>query len=96
MIVWAPEAILDIREAHDFILERNERAAERITTAIYEAGERLSQFPNRGRRGRLSGTRELVVHGTPYILVYYVLESGAEISRVMHHARNWPPDSNQP
>jgi toxin ParE1/3/4 len=90
MIIWAPEAILDIREAHDFLLERNERAAERITTAIYEAGERLAHFPNRGRRGMLPGTRELIVHGTPYYLVYYFFDPGVEISRVIHHARDWP------
>jgi plasmid stabilization system protein ParE len=37
---------------------------------IQEAVEYLMEYPNIGRPGRVSGTRELVVSGTPFVVVY--------------------------
>jgi toxin ParE1/3/4 len=42
-----------------------------------------------GRQGRVGGTRELVVQGTPYIVVYRVHDD-VEILAVVHGARKWP------
>jgi len=92
MIIWAPRAVRDLQEAQDYISERNERAAERVTTAILAAGEGLIDFPRRGRRSRVYGRRELIVQTTPYFLVYRIARNGdVTISRVMHMARDWPP-----
>jgi toxin ParE1/3/4 len=43
-----------------------------------------------GRPGRVTGTRELVVDGTPYILPYRVRNRVVQILRVLHGARRWP------
>lgn len=52
--------------------------------------ERLRDFPNSGRPGRLKGTRELVVSRTPFIVVYSVAKEHIELIRVLHGAQKWP------
>jgi toxin ParE1/3/4 len=44
-----------------------------------------------GRIGRVPLTRELIVGGTPWIVVYRV-RSAVEIIRVLHGAQAWPPE----
>jgi toxin ParE1/3/4 len=44
-----------------------------------------------GRIGRVPGTRELIVGGTPWIIVYRVRADAVEIIRVLHGAQKWPP-----
>lgn len=51
----------------------------------------LAEHPQRGRDGRLPGTRELVIPGTAYISVYRLKPDRVEILRVLHSAQNWPP-----
>ena len=50
-------------------------------------------FPNMGRKGQLPGTREMVVPGLPYIIVYRI-ESGDEealaILGIYHGAQRRP------
>lgn len=43
--------------------------AERILTALES---RLALFPSLGRRGQVDGTREWIVAGLPYVIVYQV------------------------
>ncbi len=50
----------------------------------------LAQHPLMGREGRLAGTRELVIVGSPFIAVYRVKKTRIEILRVLHGARRWP------
>ena len=41
-------------------------------------------------RGRIAGTRELVISRFPYLIPYRVRGGSAEILRVFHTARQWP------
>ena len=43
-----------------------------------------------GRPGRIAGTRELVVPGTPYLIAYAVLEEQVVVLAVLHGAQRWP------
>ncbi len=52
--------------------------------------ERLKDFPNSGRPGRLEGTRELVVPRTPFIVVYRLAKEHVELLRVLNGAQKWP------
>ena len=54
------------------------------------AVELLATHPASGRIGRVPGTRELVITGTPYIVPYRVRGDAVEILRVFHGARKWP------
>jgi toxin ParE1/3/4 len=58
--------------------------------AVDAAVRRLRSFPESGRAGRVAGTRELVVSGTPFIVIYRVKPSAVVIIRVLHAARRWP------
>jgi toxin ParE1/3/4 len=56
-----------------------------------DAGDmRLAEFPSLGHSGRVHGTRELVVAGTPYVLCYRVIGEQVHILRAWHAARQWP------
>ena len=58
--------------------------------AMRAAAARLLDNPALGRPGRVPGTRELVVAGTPYILPYRVQGEIIQILHVLHGARRWP------
>jgi toxin ParE1/3/4 len=83
----AREHILQI---HTYIAERNPSAASRVVERIRAAAELLHQFPRIGREGRAGGTREWVVRGLPYIIVYEVGLPAADdvlVLAVFHGAR---------
>lgn len=65
----------------------NPSAAMRSSRELVLAGDSLAVFPERGRKGRVAGTRELVIVA-PYIIVYDVDDaSNVSILRVWHGAR---------
>jgi len=51
----------------------------------------LAAFPAIGRPGRVPATREWVVAGRPYVVIYGMGDELVEIIRVIHGARQWPP-----
>ena len=87
---WALPALRDIKDAGDFIASDGPHAAKRMAERIQEAVEYLLEFPNMGRPGRVTGTKELIVSGTPFVVVYRVGTTTIQILRILHHARNWP------
>ena len=90
MVVWLPRAERDLEALYTAAAEENPRAALDLLTRIDEIVQRLGEFPSMGRPGRVTGTRELVVDGTPYILPYRVRNGVVQILRVLHGARRWP------
>ncbi|HVC34011.1 MAG TPA: type II toxin-antitoxin system RelE/ParE family toxin [Chloroflexota bacterium] len=90
-IIWTRPARSDLRAHILYLAERSPGAARRVQAAIREAVEQLADYPNRGRPGRYEGTRELVLAGLPYLVVYRVRESTLRILRVLHGAQDWPP-----
>lgn len=57
---------------------------------IVEHAGLLKRFPNMGRRGRVRGTRELVISNSPYVVAYIASETEVKILRVIHGRRYWP------
>ena len=89
-IRWLRKATASFNREIDYVAARNPEAARRLARRIENAVERLSIFPESGRPGRIAGTRELVVTGTPYIVPYRVKADRVEILRVFHAMRRWP------
>ena len=89
-IRWSPEAVLDFTAIIQYIRQDNSSAALRVARAIYDAVAQLNTFPNRGRPGRINGTRELPLPRLPFVVVYRVRENAVEIVRLLHGAQQWP------
>lgn len=89
-IEWLRAALNNLDALAEYIARDNPAAAEKTVAAIRLAVENLDQFPSLGRPGRISGTRELVVSGTPYIVPYRVRGDVVQLIRVFHAARKWP------
>ncbi|UCF91234.1 MAG: type II toxin-antitoxin system RelE/ParE family toxin [Desulfobacterales bacterium] len=67
-----------------------QEAAKRMVRRIWDATQLLIEQPHAGRAGRVPGTRELVITGTPFIIPYRVVEDTGQILRVLHGKRKWP------
>jgi toxin ParE1/3/4 len=89
-IEWSPEAAADFAGIVAYIHERNPTAADRVAHTIYDSAAALEKFPNRGRPGRVGGTRELVSAPLPFIVIYRVKRNVVEIARVLHGSQRWP------
>lgn len=89
-VKWLRTALANLNAEAEFIAQDNAAAARRVVNAILQSVNQLKKFPALGRPGRLPGTRELVVRGTPYLVPYRVRGGNIEILRVFHGARRWP------
>jgi len=90
-VEWLPEAERNRESQLAYIAKRDPWAAIDMGDAIEAAVARLADNPNSARPGRVRGTRELVVTGTPYVVVYRVEPAAVVILRVLHGAQRWPP-----
>ena len=89
-IRWLRTALANLNAEAEYIARDNPAAAARMVATIASAVERLVEHPAMGRPGRVSGTRELIVPDTPYIVPYRVRRNAVEVLRVFHAARRWP------
>lgn len=87
---WTTDAAEDLERISDYIAETSDSSSGRVAAAIFERAAALRTFPNRGRRGRVEGTREPVLAPLPFIVVYGVSDE-VRILRILHGARRWPP-----
>jgi plasmid stabilization system protein ParE len=85
-IDWLISARQSLRVQIAFIAAENPDAARRVRHRIHATVTHLSRFPESGRAGEVAGTRELVVPGLPYLIVYRVRGERVEILRVFHTA----------
>jgi toxin ParE1/3/4 len=89
-VKWLRTALANLNDEAEYISQDSPAAAARTVAAIVDAVELLEEYPALGRPGRVPGTRELVVRGTPYIVPYRVRGDTVELLRVFHAARKWP------
>ena len=81
VVKWLLRAISNLASIADYIAEDNPTRAKSFVQEIREKSNLLAEFPSVGRAGRVSGTRELIVHKN-YILTYRVKAKRVEILRV--------------
>ncbi len=89
-VVWRRRALADLRALREFIARNNPSAAARTAARVHQAVARLAAFPHQGRAGRDPSTRELIVTGTPYLVIYHVHQGTVEVLRVLHGRQQWP------
>ena len=87
---WLRVPLANLEAEADYIAEDNPAAADRLVQRLMRAVNLLGKNPAMGRPGRVSGTRELVVGDTSFIVPYRVRAYAVEILRVFHAARKWP------
>jgi toxin ParE1/3/4 len=80
----------DLGSAYEYIAADSPSAAASVIDRIESASNSLRRYANLGRDGRVSGRRELIVTGTPFILPYRVVKGRVEILALIHTAQRWP------
>lgn len=92
-VVWTRKASRHLRAAYDYwTRETSEASADTMLDRIFSAVQLLERFPEAGRRGRVPGTRELVIVPTPFLVAYRVRRSKVEIVSLLHRSRKWPEE----
>ena len=92
-LIWSPSARLDLKDIAAFIAEDNPLAAQRAVNSVFQAVERLTDFPDSGRVVPEFGDpdiREIIRR--PCRIVYRIdrEKRTVEIARVWHAARGIP------
>jgi addiction module RelE/StbE family toxin len=93
-IRWTRPALNDLLEAQTYIAKDNPPAAQTVAQRLWDTAQGLENHPQIGRLGHASGTRELVVPQTPYLIVYRLRHETIEILRLWHTRRNWQSEPN--
>jgi toxin ParE1/3/4 len=90
-IVWSPLARERLREIHDYVARDKPRAAARLAIRIVALVESLKYHSHLGRAGPDPETRELVIGGTPYVVLYRITSMRRiTINTIWHGAQQRP------
>ncbi|MFA4836838.1 MAG: type II toxin-antitoxin system RelE/ParE family toxin [Dehalococcoidia bacterium] len=92
-LIWSSSARFDLEDIATFIAEDNRLAAERFVNNLFQAVERLADFPESGRMVPEfddSTVREVI--RKPFRIIYRVdrRKRTVEIARIWHAARGTP------
>ncbi len=90
-LIWARRAQHDLLDLQEFAKQKPS-LGNRIADSLTSACEQITSFPMSGRPGRVEGTREVVLTGTPFLLAYKVESDSVAIAAIIHGARLWPTD----
>lgn len=85
---WTKPASEDLQRITRGIRRHNPTAAREVATTLYDGSMSLEFLSGRGRKGRIMGTRELVL--APCVIVYRSKADTVEILRIYHGAQDWP------
>ncbi len=88
-VIWREKAANNLKTIIGYIADRNFSAAVDLQNEIEQATSLLPQHPYLYRRGRVNGTREIVVHPN-YLVVYRVTVTAIEILAVLHSRQEYP------
>lgn len=91
-IIWSPLALARLQEIRAYVAlvyltKDKPEAAERLATRIVAVVEALRNHPRLGRAGAEPGIRELVIGGTPYVILYRVRGQRVIINTIWHGAQ---------
>jgi len=86
-VVWSPLARSRLQQIRAYVAKDKPEAAARLAMRIVAVVEALREHPYLGRAGAEPGIRELVIGGTPYIVLYRVQRRRVTISTIWHGAQ---------
>jgi addiction module RelE/StbE family toxin len=88
---WTDLALADLDRIETYIAADNSLlvAIDVVLRIIDTVDIILPEHPEAGRIGRVENTRELVIDGTPFLVIYRITRA-VEILRVLHGAQQWP------
>ena len=66
---WLAGAVHNLEDISDYIALDDPDAAMRMVDRVASCTQGLEDHPERGRKGRVHGTRERVISGTPYLVI---------------------------
>ncbi len=89
IIKWLPKALDDLEILREYIENDNPSASEKVIQHIIKSLGYLIDNPELGRPGRIINTRELLLSGLPYVIVYKIKNNFIEVLRVFHGAMKW-------
>lgn len=89
---WGRRALADQQQIIDFYAEIDARLALEMIDRVEAAVDKLLDFPEMGRPGRVSGTREWPIKKSPFVAVYIARSKEVRVLRVLHGAMKWPGD----
>lgn len=87
---WSVAAAGDLEGISNYLHLHHPSFAASTIQRLYDTARSLKQFPNMGRAGKKSGTRELVLAPLPYLIIYSVDDQSVHILRFLHTAQDRP------
>jgi plasmid stabilization system protein ParE len=95
---YSRRALRHIIQISVYLEERSPAAARQTGQRIRDVIRMLLDHPESGRTGAQSGTRELLVTGTPYVVVYNVRGPDRSELRIagIYHAAQLRPGQTRP
>ena len=90
-IIWSPQALRDIESIRTYIAQDSPRVAELVAGRIIKAVERLTSFPESGRKVPERNDPQIrEVIESPYRIVYRLRTGEVEIVTVFRASRLLP------
>lgn len=93
-VVWSEPAAEDLDTIVEYIARDNLQAALGMDDLLRKSAKGLAVFPEKGKPGRVPGTREFLAHKN-YLLVYVVAPDAIQVVTVLHSAQLWPPKKQE-
>lgn len=87
-VVWTRGGVRSLQAIRDYIDGDNPIAARTVAQRIRQSVRQLEIFPQAGRPALRSGTREIVIAGLPYVVVYRLTGAEVQVIRVFHTKQN--------
>ena len=87
-IVWSHKARRRLEEIRLYVARDKPDAAARLATRIVAVVEALRNHPHMGRVGAEPGIRELVIGGTPYVVLYSVKKTQVTVTTIWRGAQS--------
>lgn len=89
-VVYTRRALENLGRHAAAIASDSPAAAREQVARIRSSIDQLARFPQMGREGRVTGTRERAAPRTPFVVIYRTEPGRIVILRVLHGKQRYP------